>query len=101
MGKTYGMEGGLENVLEVAEKVMHLVKDKLETFEIGNEPDLMARFFSHRPADYDMDDFVLEWLEYANATSELVLKGNQYGLDETRFFQALTFAGGRNPIWNM
>lgn len=101
MGKTFGMEGGLENALEVAQKVMDTVQDQLESFEVGNEPDLMARIFNHRPSTYNMDDYISEWIDYAKATSKAVLKGNKYGLDETRFFSALTFAGGENPVWNM
>jgi hypothetical protein len=97
MGKTFGQHGGLDNSLEVARRVMHTVKDKLESFEIGNEPDLMW-IFGHRPKNYTMADYIREWNDYADACSESVLKGNGYGLEETRFFQGLTTTGD-NEGW--
>lgn len=100
MGNTFGKEGGLENAMEVANIVLEYLQDRLESFEIGNEPDLMVRF-GHREEGYSMTEYVQEWNEYAANTSELVLKGNKYGLEEKRFFQGLLIAGAHDPEWNM
>ncbi|KAF1828565.1 glycoside hydrolase family 79 protein [Decorospora gaudefroyi] len=97
MGKTYGQAGGLENAMEVARRVMHAVQDRLESFEIGNEPDIFW-LVKHRPRNYTMAEYISEWNQYADAASESVLKGNQYGLEETRFFQGLTTTGD-NEGW--
>jgi hypothetical protein len=92
MGKTFGQPGGLNNSLEVARRVMHSVKDRLESFEIGNEPDIFV-LVGHRSGNYTLADYIREWNDYADACSESVLKGNEYGLEETRFFQGLTTTG--------
>jgi hypothetical protein len=89
MGQTYGVKGGKENAMQVAKLVLERVQDRLESFEIGNEPDLMY-LVGHRPENYTVADYVWEWNEYADAASEQVLNANPYGLDETRFFQAGT-----------
>jgi hypothetical protein len=89
MGKTFGQPGGLENALEVARCVMHTVQDRLESFEIGNEPDIFW-LVGHRARNCTMADYIREWNHYADACIESVLKGNEYGLEETRFFQGLT-----------
>lgn len=68
---------------------MSHIRGNLVAFEIGNEPDLYPG--DVRPVDYTVADYVREWREYANAISEQVLKGNEYGLEEWRMFQALTF----------
>lgn len=99
MGQGFNMEGGMENALEVARKVMDIVQDKLETFELGNEPELMS-FFHHRPENYTLAEYVEEWNMYADAVSEKVLRGNSYGLAETRFFQAFTLADADEPEWS-
>lgn len=101
MGNTFGKEGGLESALEVARSVVNVVQDRLECLELGHEPELMWPFFGHRPDNYSLEDYVGDWKMYAKAASEHVLKNNKYGLDETRFFQALTFTGGDDPEWNM
>ncbi|KAK5163458.1 GTP-binding protein gtr2 [Saxophila tyrrhenica] len=93
MGNTYGTPGGLENALEVARHVMHTVGGRLDSFEIGNEPDIFY-LVGHRPKNYTLADYVRQWNEYADACSSQVLKGNPYGLAETRFFQGLTTASG-------
>lgn len=90
-GHSFGQPGGLENALEVAQIVMDKVQDKLESFEIGNEPDIMW-VPGHRPQTYTLQEYVDEWNSYADAASERVLKGNPYGLEEVRFFQAMTNA---------
>ena len=81
---------GLNNTLEVCEQVMNTLKSSLITFEIGNEVDLYP--CAVRPCDYDIHDYLQEWTTYADAISESVLRGNRYGLDEQKFFQALVFA---------
>lgn len=91
MGKTFNISGGLQNALEVAELVMHAVGSRLESFEIGNEPDIFYRV-DHRPESYTANDYIREWNEYADACSAQVLEGNRYGLEEVRFFQGLTTA---------
>ncbi|KAL6872706.1 hypothetical protein J3F83DRAFT_730760 [Trichoderma novae-zelandiae] len=81
---------GLNNTLEVCKQVMNTLKGNLITFEIGNEVDLYP--CTVRPCGYDIQDYLQEWTTYADAISKHVLKGNRYGLDEQRFFQALVFA---------
>lgn len=92
MGKGFNMTGGLENTLEASKIVMDIVQDKLESFELGNEPENMEAFFQ-RPRGYSMADYVEDWNLYASEVSEKVLKGNPYGLEEKRFFQAFTTSG--------
>ena len=75
---------------------MHTVKGELETFELGNEPELFASN-DFRPEIYTIEDYVEDWNHYADVVSEHVLKGNPYGLEETRFFQAFTLAGDEQP----
>lgn len=99
-GNTYGKEGGLDNAIEVAQLVLEYIQDRLETFEIGNEPNLMPSF-AHRNSNYSMAEYVREWNEYADAISERVLKGNRYGLEETRIFQTLTTSGTSQEEWNL
>lgn len=79
----------LENALTEARVALNHIRGNLVAFEIGNEPDLYPG--DVRPADYSPADYVREWREYADAISEHVLKGNEYGLEEWRMFQALTF----------
>ncbi|KAF3076225.1 Beta-glucuronidase [Trichoderma lentiforme] len=81
---------GLNNTMEVCKHVMNTLKGNLIDFEIGNEVDLYP--CAVRPCGYTVYDYLQEWTTYANAISENVLKGNRYGLDEQRFFQALVFA---------
>lgn len=91
MGNSFGKPGGLDNAMHVAQLVVGRVQDRLESFELGNEPDLMPRF-EHRAENYTLEEYVDEWNDYADAASERVLKGNPYGLEETRFFQGMTSA---------
>ncbi|KAJ5297794.1 hypothetical protein N7508_008043 [Penicillium antarcticum] len=79
----------LEHALTEARVALSHIRGNLVAFEIGNEPDLYPG--DVRPASYTVADYVREWREYADAISEHVLKGNRYGLDEWRIFQALTF----------
>ncbi|KAL5090797.1 hypothetical protein Trisim1_004101 [Trichoderma cf. simile WF8] len=81
---------GLNNTMEVCKHVMNTLKGNLIDFEMGNEVDLYP--CAARPCGYTVYDYLQEWTTYANAISENVLKGNRYGLDEQRFFQALVFA---------
>ena len=99
MGKTFGKPGGIDNAMEVAKIVVDYVQDRLESFEIGNEPELMP-LFGHRPKNYSVAEYVREWNEYADVASEKILKGNKFGLEETRFFQGFTFTGGSDEEWN-
>lgn len=92
MGKGFTMEGGLNNTLVASRKVMDIVRDKLESFELGNEPENMEAFFQ-RPKGYKLADYVEEWNYYASEVSKNLLKGNPYGLPEKRFFQAFTTSG--------
>jgi hypothetical protein len=69
---------------------MNTLKGNLIDFEIGNEVDLYP--CGVRPCGYTVYDYLQEWTKYADAISENVLKGNPYGLDEQKFFQALVFA---------
>ena len=89
MGNSYGKPGGLDNAMEVAQLVVDRVKGNLESFELGNEPDLMWAF-EHRAKNFTLQEYVDQWNDYADATSERVLKGNPYGLEEVRFFQGMT-----------
>ncbi|KAI0019706.1 glycoside hydrolase family 79 protein [Xylariomycetidae sp. FL0641] len=91
MGKTFGQPDGLDNAMEVAQLVVDYAQDYLESFEIGNEPDIFVEV-GHRNGSYTMEDYVEEWNNYANNASERVLKNNKWGLEETRFFQALAVA---------
>ncbi|KAL6353092.1 hypothetical protein LRP88_13580 [Fusarium phalaenopsidis] len=100
MGNTFGKKGGLENALEVAKIVVDNVKDKLESFEIGNEPDLMVRF-GHRSEGYSLKEYVNEWNQYATKASKHILKHNKYGLAKKRFFQGLLVAGTKEPEWSI
>jgi hypothetical protein len=100
MGTDYSEEGGLDNAMEVAKLVMDHVQDRLESFEIGNEPEFFVTL-GERQKNYTIDDYVRDWNKYADAASERVLKGNKYRLDETRFFQGGTFIGGQDDEWNV
>lgn len=100
MGTDYGEEGGLDNAMEVAKLVMDRVQDRLESFEIGNEPEYFVTL-GERQENYTIDDYVRDWNKYADAASERVLKGNKYRLDETRFFQGGTFTSGQDEEWNV
>jgi hypothetical protein len=84
---------GLNNTLEVCKHVMNTLKGNLIDFEIGNEVDLYP--CGVRSCGYTVYDYLQEWTVYADAISANVLKGNPYGLDEQRFFQALVFANAQ------
>lgn len=99
MGTSYNTTNGLENALEVARNVMDVVQDKLDAFELGNEPDLMVRL-GVRDANFTVSEYVLQWNLYADAVSAFVLKNNSYGLEDTRLFQAFTIASsGSGEQW--
>ncbi|KAF4980457.1 hypothetical protein FDECE_17876 [Fusarium decemcellulare] len=100
MGKTFGQEGGLENAIEVAGIVVDHVQGDLESFEVGNEPELMVRF-GHRSEGYELKDYVKEWNQYAAKAAEDVLANNKYGFEKKRFFQGLLVAGADDPDWNI
>lgn len=79
----------LENALSEARVALSHIKENLVAFEVGNEPDLYPG--AVRPLDYSTADYVREWTRFADAISEEVLRGNSYGLDFWKIFQALTF----------
>ncbi|KAJ5662692.1 hypothetical protein N7462_011618, partial [Penicillium macrosclerotiorum] len=80
----------LENALAEAEVALKHIKENLVAFEVGNEPDLYAG--EVRPLKYSEAEYVQEWERFADAISKRVLRGNPYGLDDWKLFQALTFA---------
>jgi hypothetical protein len=79
----------LENALAEAQIALSHIRGNLFAFEIGNEPDLYPG--EVRPLDYTVADYVDEWRSFADAVSKEVLHGNQYGLNDWKLFQALTF----------
>lgn len=79
----------LENAIAEAEVALGHIKDNLVAFEIGNEPDLYPG--AVRPLNYTVANYVEEWNHFADSISEKVLRGNSYGLDSEKLFQALTF----------
>lgn len=83
------MSNALENALAEARIALSHIKGDLVAFEIGNEPDLYPG--DVRPLDYTVADYVREWKHFADAISDQVLRGNDYGLEDWRLFQALTF----------
>ncbi|KAJ5825366.1 hypothetical protein N7474_002504 [Penicillium riverlandense] len=84
----------LENAIAEAEVALSHIKDNLVAFEIGNEPDLYPG--AVRPLNYTVANYVDEWNYFADAISEKVLRGNSYGLESEKLFQALTFASTMN-----
>ncbi|KAJ5653703.1 hypothetical protein N7490_000706 [Penicillium lividum] len=79
----------LENALAEARVALSHIKGHLVALEIGNEPDLYPG--AVRMLDYSTADYVREWTSFADAISNQVMRGNSYGLDYWRIFQALTF----------
>ncbi|CAG8091796.1 unnamed protein product [Penicillium salamii] len=79
----------LENALAEAKVALSHIRGDLYAFEIGNEPDLYPG--DVRPLDYTVADYVKQWRAFADAISNEVLHGNQYGLEDWKLFQALTF----------
>ncbi|CAG8921660.1 unnamed protein product [Penicillium salamii] len=79
----------LENALAEAKVALSHIRGDLYAFEIGNEPDLYPG--DVRPLDYTVADYVKQWRTFADAISNEVLHGNQYGLEDWKLFQALTF----------
>ncbi len=75
---------GTDNAVREARAVLNSTGKGLIAFEIGNEPDL--------DPSYTEEAYVEKWLAIADAISSHVLRGNPYGLDDTFFFEALTFA---------
>ncbi|KAJ5286695.1 hypothetical protein N7478_002381 [Penicillium angulare] len=81
--------GALDNALAEARVALNHIKGNLVAFEVGNEPDLYPG--DVRPLNYSTADYVREWTGFADAISNRVLRGNRYGLDYWKIFQALTF----------
>lgn len=84
------LQNTIDNAINEARAVMNFTREDLIAFEIGNEPDISALLGEEKKCN--QSQYVKDWLIYADAISEKVLKGNPYGLDETAFFQALTYA---------
>ncbi|GAD99181.1 GTP-binding protein GTR2 [Paecilomyces variotii No. 5] len=84
------IQNTIDNAINEARSAMNYTGKDLIAFEIGNEPDISALLGEDKK--YNQSQYVEDWLTYADAISEKVLKGNPYGLDETTFFQALTYA---------
>ncbi|KAJ5745752.1 hypothetical protein N7520_010934 [Penicillium odoratum] len=80
----------LENALAEARVALSHIKGNLVALEIGNEPDLYPG--AVRALNYSTADYLREWTYFADAISNQVMRGNSYGLDYWRIFQALTFA---------
>lgn len=85
------MRNTTENALNEAREVIKYAAENLYAFEIGNEPDIAV--MEGEATSYSQSDYVKKWLAIADAITHNVLKGNPYGLDETRLFQVLTYAG--------
>lgn len=85
------MWNSVDNAIEEARHALRHLGPNLVAFEIGNEPDVAA-LAGEAPKSWNLQDYIAKWNTYADAISEQVLKGNPYGLDEWKLFQALTFA---------
>ncbi|KAJ5343909.1 uncharacterized protein N7506_003733 [Penicillium brevicompactum] len=79
----------LDNALAEAKVALSHIRGNLYAFEIGNEPDLYPG--DVRPLNYTVADYVGEWRAFADTISKEVLHNNQYGLEDWKLFQALTF----------
>ena len=86
----------LENAIAEARMALDHIKSDLVAFEIGNEPDLYPG--DVRPVNYTSADYNMEWNRYADAISKEVLRGNDFGLDDWKLFQALTFVFPHNTF---
>ncbi|KAJ5701834.1 hypothetical protein N7488_009382 [Penicillium malachiteum] len=82
------LSNALENALAEARVALGHIRENLVAFEVGNEPDLYPG--EVRPLNSSTADYVQEWTSFADAISNQVLKGNSYGLDYLKIFQALT-----------
>lgn len=78
------------NAVAEAKLALSYIKGNLESFEIGNEPNVYS-LQGYRPANYSQNDYVEEWRQIATAVSENVLTGNLYGINPRNSFQALTY----------
>ena len=83
---------GLPNALAEARVALKYIGANLESFEIGNEPDLYA-VQGLRPSNYTESDYVIEWTKHAQAVTQQVLASNEYGLNPWTSYQALTYSG--------
>ncbi|CAK7237084.1 GTP-binding protein gtr2 [Sporothrix bragantina] len=81
-----------DNAVREAREVLETCRGNLLAFEIGNEPDIAALVGEVKTGTFTETQYVQKWLDLASAISSQVLEGNNYGLDEKNFFQALTFA---------
>jgi Glycosyl hydrolase family 79 C-terminal beta domain len=72
----YGLNFGNSTPPRAAEEAAYVAKavgDRLEYFQIGNEPDLYTKASNGtRPPGWSFDDYVREWIAYADAVSAKV-----------------------------
>ena len=89
--------GALEAAVEEARQAVKKIQGNLESLEIGNEVDSYPNRV--RPADYTVQDYVSEWLQYSKMITEQVFLDNSYGLDPLGAFQAPVYARpiAKNP----
>jgi hypothetical protein len=78
----YGLNFGNSTPQRAAEEAAYVAKtigDRLEYFQIGNEPDLYTKASNGtRPPGWSFDDYVKEWIVYADAVSARV-PGARFG----------------------
>lgn len=80
----------LSNALAEARAAVQYIGSDLESFEIGNEPNLYIEQ-GKRPNGYTQSDYVQQWLDYSTAVSEQVLIGNNASLQVWPMYQVLTY----------
>ena len=83
---------GIPNAVAEAKVALKYIGANLESFEIGNEPDLYP-IQAVRPSNYTEADYVAEWTKHAEAVTQQVLASNEYGLNPWTNYQALTYTG--------
>lgn len=82
-GLIWGLNLGgdhLDNAVEEARAVEHILGDRLIALEIGNEPDLFGRA-GHRPADYNYDAWLKDYRRYKAAIRAVLPKARFAGPD--------------------
>lgn len=93
MGSSTGLSLSKDAVQQAKAAIDAIGLDHLQSFEIGNEPDLYVSQ-GVKGSGYNLEDYVKQWLAYADQ-----LNGNFTNIPK-RFYQALTFASGHAPAWN-
>jgi hypothetical protein len=84
------------NAIDMTEAAVDAIGlSHLDSLEIGNEPDLYPNQGVPGKANYNVQEYVKQWVEHASNVN-----GNITGLD-TRIYQALTYASGVDfSVWN-